>query len=164
MRRWEWPNASKLAHQLEVAPRTILRDIDFMRCQLCAPIAFDSRRNGYFYTDASYHLFSFFQPSEGELVALLVASQVLKQYRGTPFDRDMRRALAKIAELLPERVELSLDNLSEYLSVLPRVRAEYDPAVFGLLLNAVRRSRQVRMVYWTAGRNATARVSSTPTT
>jgi predicted DNA-binding transcriptional regulator YafY len=117
-----------------------------------APIAFDSHRNGYYYTDASYQL-PLSQLTEGELVALLVASQVMKQYRGTPFERDIRRALDRISELLPDRVELSLDDLSHSLSVLPKVQTTYDPDLFRTLWNAVRRSRQVRMVYWTAGRD-----------
>ena len=154
VRRREWPNAPALARQLEVVPRTIQRDIAFLRYQLRAPIEFDSYKNGFYYTDASYQL-PFFQVTEGELVAMLVASQVMKQYRGTPFERDIRRALDKISELLPDRVELSLDDLSHSLSVLPRIQTAYDPQVFRGLWSAVRRSRQVKMVYWAAGRDET---------
>ncbi len=63
--------------------------------------------------------------------------------------------LAKFSELLPERVELSLEDLSESLSVLPRVQTAYEPQVFRALLSAVQGSRQVKMVYWTAGRDET---------
>ena len=155
VRRREWPNSRSLAKKLEVTSRTIQRDIEFMRCRLGAPIEFDSRRNGFWYPEDSYQL-PFFQLSEGELVALLVASQVMKQYRGTPFEKNVRRVLDKIAQAFPERIELSLDDLSHSLSVLPRVQTAYDPQVFSVLWRAVRRSRQVRLVYWTAGRNATS--------
>ena len=55
-----WPNARTLARELEVTPRTIQRDIEFLRDQLHAPLKFDSVRNGYYYTDPSYRL-SYFE-------------------------------------------------------------------------------------------------------
>jgi predicted DNA-binding transcriptional regulator YafY len=109
-RRSSFPNAPKLARVPEVVPGTIQRDIDFMRCQLRAPIAFDSHHDGFYYTDASYRL-SYFQATQGELVALLVASQVMTQYHGTPFEHDLRQALEKIVELLPDKVEIPLESL-----------------------------------------------------
>ena len=42
-----WPNAATLARELEVSPRTVQRDIVFLRDRLQAPIEFDARRNGY---------------------------------------------------------------------------------------------------------------------
>src|SRR5208283_2771607 len=48
VRREPLPNARTLARELEVTPRTIQRDIEFMRDQLHAPLEFDSVRNGYF--------------------------------------------------------------------------------------------------------------------
>jgi predicted DNA-binding transcriptional regulator YafY len=83
IRRHQWPNARTLARELEVTPRTIQRDIAFLRYRLRAPINFDTSRNGFYYTDPSYRL-PYFQMTQGELVALLVASQVMHQYRGTP--------------------------------------------------------------------------------
>ena len=71
-------------------------------------------------------------------MALVVASQVMKQYRGTPFDRDMCRAPDRTTELLLDRAEFSRDDLSHSLSVLPRVQTAYDPLVFRALWSAVR--------------------------
>jgi predicted DNA-binding transcriptional regulator YafY len=47
LRDGSWPNAQTLSRRLEVADRTIRRDIDYMRDQLHAPIAFDARKHGY---------------------------------------------------------------------------------------------------------------------
>ena len=125
-----------------------------MRTRLGAPLEFDTVQNGYYYTDPNYRL-SLFEATEGELVALLVSAQVMDHYRGTPFERDLRKALAKISRSLPETIEISLDELSSYLSVLPRVQTTYNPDIFRVLVMAVCHSRQVSMTYWTAGRNAT---------
>ena len=110
--------------------------------------------NGFYYSDPSYR-FSCLHMTEGELVALLVSAQVMDQYRGTPFEADLRKALAKISGSLPDKIEVAFDELSNYLSVLPRVQTRYDPDIFRVLVRGVCHSRQVHMVYWTAARNQT---------
>ena len=44
-----FPNCKKLAALLETSPKTIQRDIDFMRDRLGLPIDYDQKRWGYFY-------------------------------------------------------------------------------------------------------------------
>ncbi len=160
VRRGALPNARSLARDLEVTPRTIQRDIQLLRDRLHAPVEFDPVRNGYHYTDPSYR-FPYFEVTEGELVALLVSARVMDQYRGTPFEQDLRKALAKLAEILPDTIEVPLDELTACLSVLPRVQTTYNPGIFRVLVAAVRHSRQLSMVYWTAGRNETQRDDGT---
>src|SRR5271157_4876815 len=160
VRRREWPNARTLARELEVTRRTIQRDLAFMRRRQ-APLKFDSVRNGWHYTDPAYR-FPYFEATEGELVALLISAQVMDQYRGTPFEQDLRKALAKISRSLPDSIEVPLDELASCLSVLPRVRTTYDPEIFRVLVRAVSHSRQLSMVYWTASRNETQRRTIDP--
>src|SRR5204863_6264221 len=63
------PNASTLARELEVNPKSIHRDIEFMRDRLDLPIEYDSHRFGYFYTE-EVSAFPTVQITEGELFAL----------------------------------------------------------------------------------------------
>jgi proteasome accessory factor B len=154
LRAGTWPNATTLAGQLEVTARTIRRDITYLRDQLRAPVEFDPVRNGYRYTEANFRL-PFFQLTEGELVSMLLAERVLRQYRGTPFERDLSRAFAKVTDLLPDAISLRLDQMADCLSVMPAVQISYDPETFATLASAVVRRRRVKMVYWTAGRNET---------
>jgi len=160
VRQQVWPNVRTLARDLEVTRRTIQRDIAFMRRRK-APLEYDSGRNGYHYTDPSYR-FPYFEATEGELVALLISAQVMDQYRGTPFEPDLRKAMAKISSSLPDTIEVPLDELTSCLSVLPRVQTTYDPEVFRVLVTAVRHARQLSMVYWTAGRDETQRRTIDP--
>jgi predicted DNA-binding transcriptional regulator YafY len=90
LRAQTWPTDSSLAGALEVNPRTIRRDLTYMQDQLRAPIAFDRGRQGYGYTQATYQL-PFLRLTEGELVALFLAEQMLRQYRGTPYGPDRAR-------------------------------------------------------------------------
>ncbi|MBV8382995.1 MAG: WYL domain-containing protein [Planctomycetaceae bacterium] len=111
-------------------------------------------RNGYYYREPVYRL-PFLPATEGELVALMLAEQLLRQYRGTPYERDLRRAFAKMTALLPDEVTVRLDEAADCLSVMPAVEIAYDPEAFAALASALARRRRAEMVYWTAGRNVT---------
>ena len=80
-----YPNASKLAREVEVSTKTIHRDIEFMRDRLKLPIAYDNARWGYYYTE-EVTSFPTLQITEGEMFAMLVAEKALQQYRGTTFE------------------------------------------------------------------------------
>jgi predicted DNA-binding transcriptional regulator YafY len=154
LRAGSWPNARTLGETLEVDPKTIRRDIALLRERLKAPIEFDPVRNGYYYSEPSFRL-SYFQITEGELVALLLAEQLLRRYRGTPFGADLRRSFAKITEMLPETVSIRLDEAADCLSVMPAVETSYDLETFATLSGAVISQQEVEMTYWSAGRNET---------
>ena len=47
----KYPNAEKLAAELEVSPRTILRDIDYLKYTYDAPIAYDFNKRGFYYRE-----------------------------------------------------------------------------------------------------------------
>ena len=149
-----WPNTRTLAQQIGVNRRTIRRDIDYLRDQLHAPIEFDCVRNGYYYTEPTYRL-PFPQLTQGEMLALYLSERMMRQFRGTPFERDLRHAIAKLSELLPDGVSVRLDAITDFLSVLPAVQADYDPELFCAVLRAVVGRRRLKMVYWTASRNET---------
>lgn len=148
------PNTRTLAERIGVTRRTIRRDIDYFRDQLNAPIKFDAVRNGYYYTEPTFRL-PFLQLSQGEMLALFLSEQMMRQFRGTPFEADLRHAIAKLGTMLPDEVTVRLDAINDLLSVLPTVHAEYDPESFCGVLRAVVGRRQLKMVYWTASRNET---------
>ena len=45
----KYPNCSTLAAELEVSPKTVLRDIDFVRDRRELPIDYDAHRHGYYF-------------------------------------------------------------------------------------------------------------------
>src|SRR5438132_962619 len=62
----KFPNASKLAREVEVSTKTIHRDIEFMRDRMNLPVEFDATRNGYFYS-GEVSGFPTMQITEGEI-------------------------------------------------------------------------------------------------
>jgi len=146
LREGRFPNCRRLGRELEVAPKTIQRDIDFMRDQLGLPLAYDAERYGYYYTEP-VSAFPSVQVSEGELVALLVAQKALGQYRGTVFEKPLASAFRKLADSLPEEVSLASGSWEGLFSFKSLGAPVADLELFSLLSGAVRRCCGVRFEY-----------------
>ena len=99
-------NCVTLAEALEVNPKTIQRDVDFMRDRLGLPVEYDVATRGFRYSRPVAQ-FPTVQITEGELVALAVARQALGQYRGTPFERPLRAAFAKLTAGLRDQIQFA---------------------------------------------------------
>ena len=156
LRAGEYPNATSLADRLEVCPRTIQRDIGFLRTRMKAPLVFDARRNGYAYSDPSYQL-PLLTLTEGELVALFLAERALQQYRGTPYGPDLARAFAKLTAGLTDRVTVDLGQLGAIHSFRTTAPSPFDPEVFRALAAAALGRRRLALTYWSASREMETR-------
>lgn len=141
-----FPNALTLARDIEVAPKTIYRDIEFMRDRLGLPIEFDARRNGFFYTE-EVSAFPTLQITEGELFALVVAEKALQQYRGTSFERPLLSAIKKMERALPDTISLNLAEVQQAISFRTRAEPVLDLNIFDVLAKAVAQRRQLELSY-----------------
>jgi predicted DNA-binding transcriptional regulator YafY len=151
-----FPNATIAAAELEVHPRTIARDLVFLRDSLGAPLEFDHRKNGYFYRDPDYAL-PLMRLTEGEFVALFLAERVMQQFKGTPYAKDLASAFRKLTAALPDGVSIDLNHLTGAYSFRHPAEVKDDPAKFRDLARAIRERRRVELLYWTASRNETCR-------
>lgn len=149
IRAGEFPNARKLGDHLGVDPRTIHRDIEFLRDRMGVPLEYDPVQHGYFYRDANYVLPAI-PMTEGELVALFLAERALRQYRGTPYAVELARIFRKLAEALPDQVTVDLEYLAETHSFRTTAVAEMAPGLFAALVRAIRQHRRLRITYWSA--------------
>ncbi|MCD6169125.1 MAG: YafY family transcriptional regulator [Candidatus Latescibacteria bacterium] len=147
-----YPNARKLAERFEVDVRTIYRDIDYMRDQMHAPIEFDRRRNGYYYTEEGFVL-PVQRLTEGELVAIFLAERLLTQYSGTPYYAHLKSAFQKISDWLPEKVSVSLSLAAASFSFDRGPTRETQAEVFQTLSRAIDQRRTLSMTYFTQSRN-----------
>lgn len=84
LRERRFPNTVTLANTLEVSEKTIRRDLALIRDVHRAPLEYDRHKRGFYYAQPTYRLPAM-QLSEGELLGLLVGSQVLKEYHAKPF-------------------------------------------------------------------------------
>jgi len=141
-----FPNASTLAREIEVASKTIHRDIEFMRDRLNLPIEFDARQNGYGYTE-EVSAFPMMQITEGELFALVVAEKALQQYRGTSFEKPLLSAIRKMEQALPDTISLNLADIEQTISFRTRAEPVLDLKIFDVLARAVSERKQLELAY-----------------
>jgi proteasome accessory factor B len=142
----KYPNATTLAATIEVVPKTIHRDIDFMRDRLELPIAYDARRFGYCYTQ-EVSSFPTLQITEGELFALLVAEKALQQYRGTNFEKPLLSAFKKMEQSLPDTISLNLADWDQSISFRMSAEPILDLELFDNLAKATAGHRQLEIEY-----------------
>ena len=149
-----YPDLRTLAEYLEVADRTVMRDLAYLREQLGAPIDFDHQRKGYYYTDARYRLPAI-QLSEGELLAVLVADKALHAYRGTPFEASLRTAFDKIIRALPDRIISHAAGYSSAFSYDAGPLCAVPEHLFLLFAHAITAHERVQLRYHTQSRDET---------
>lgn len=146
IREAKYPNCSTLGRDLEVSPRTITRDVEFMRDRLLLPLSYNGQKFGYFYTE-EVESFPSLQITEGELFALLVAEKALQQYRGTPFERRLVGAFKKLEQSLPDTISLNLAEWEQSISFRTSAQPLLDLAIIDTLAQAAARRTRLRLTY-----------------
>ena len=142
----KYPNATKLAAEIEVVTKTIHRDIDFMRERMGLPIEYDTRKFGYFYTE-EVNAFPTLQITEGELVALLIAEKALQQYRGTNFEKPLISAFKKMESSLPDTISLNFADWDQSISFRTSAEPVLNLEIFDALAKATAGHRQLELNY-----------------
>jgi proteasome accessory factor B len=148
----KFPNATSLGREIEVAAKTVHRDLEFMRDRLGLPIEYDAVRPGYYYTE-EVSGFPNVQITEGELFALLVAEKALQQYRGTNFEKPLLSAIKKMEQSLPDTISLNLANLEQTISFRTRAEPILNLEIFDLLAKAAAQRGQLELVYRKPGQS-----------
>ncbi|WP_052882471.1 helix-turn-helix transcriptional regulator [Kiritimatiella glycovorans] len=105
------PNSSDFMKEFEVSRRTVARDLDFLRDEENAPLAYDEARHGFRLTDETYMLPPV-RISRREAFSFALARKLLAHYEDTPLHLDMRSVLDKIAESLEGDVTIEPDPSS----------------------------------------------------
>jgi predicted DNA-binding transcriptional regulator YafY len=152
-----FPNATKLAREVEVSTKTIHRDIEFMRDRLNLPIEYDSAHIGYRYT-GEVSSFPTMQITEGEIFALVVAEKALQQYRGTSFEKPLLSAIKKMEQALPDTISLNLADIEQTISFRTRAEPILNLEIFDTLAKAVAQRQQLELHYRKPGQPAEKRL------
>jgi proteasome accessory factor B len=142
----QFPNCRKISADLEVSPKTVQRDIDFMRDRLGLPIEYNPVRFGFYYSEPVTS-FPNIEVSEGEITALFVAQKALAQYQGTPFERPLKSAFRKIADGLKDRVSFSWSELDDVISFRSAGASVADIELFEAVSKAVLHSVELVFDY-----------------
>jgi predicted DNA-binding transcriptional regulator YafY len=137
--------AEELAERLGVKKRSIHNYLDDLRNKQ-APIE-NNRERGYFYSDPSWRLK--LPLTEGELFALTLGAQMLQSYVGSVYEQDLKSAISRLADRLPEVSWVDLQELAEDNVVFRSSGViDLDPIIWRDLELACQQKRRVSMVYF----------------
>ncbi|MBI1763611.1 MAG: WYL domain-containing protein [Acidobacteria bacterium] len=150
------PNATTIAAHFEITTKTAQRTLDFMRDRLKLPLGYSHELRGWIYTEPAYALPAV-ELMEGDLIAILLAEKLSRQYRGTAIAQQVEQAFAKVISALTETVSIDLAALAEAHSFEAAATSELNPDTFARLGRACRERRRLEMAYFTASRGALTR-------
>ncbi len=150
IRKGTYPNCTGLAREWEVSPRTVQRDIDYLRDELSAPLEYDAIRHGFYYTDRSWFLPSVVL-SEGDLIGLLIGTQAAALYQGTPIAGELRSIYGKLAGFLPAKVSLPPELICDRVSFVGPPSRAIDPDIWRTVLRGLTTQQELDVEYRSAG-------------
>ncbi len=150
IQKGQYPNCRTLAAEWETSPKTIQRDMEYLKWEQKAPLEYDPIRHGYHYTDKTYDLPAI-RISEGDLFALTIAEKALAQYRNTPLYDRLLTIFAKIQETLPEKVSVHPAWVDAKFSVMPTPTTRINPAIWETVAKALRANRVLRIQHQVPG-------------
>jgi predicted DNA-binding transcriptional regulator YafY len=153
----KYPNAIQLARQFEVDKKTILRDLEWMKTNKGAPIAYDRARHGFYYTEPFENFLGVPTISEAEIVAVLFASKAIEHYQATPFHKPMQMALKKMAAVLDRSIRYSLQDVDSIISFRHFAPEVLDAEKFEAVARALQQKRSLRFEYKKPGEDVLLR-------
>ena len=150
LREKSYPNCVRMAREYEVTPRTLLRDIDYMRTSLDAPIEYDKKRRGYYYTEDNY-VFQGIRIRESDLFAICIAEKALEQYANTPLYEKLSAVFEKIRSFLPDSVTVKTGLLDDRFTFMQESSTVIDPEIWETVAEGLRTGRMVEITHRKAG-------------
>jgi predicted DNA-binding transcriptional regulator YafY len=152
-----------LIDELEVSPATLKRDLEYLRDQLGAPIAYDRDLNGYrFVTGAAgapagasrAHELPGLWFNERELYSLLMAHQLLSELDADGLlSRHLQPLLDRVHELLGPGGQSDSKALLRRVRIIGALRRPVAAEHFERVAEALLRRQRLHLRYHTRGRN-----------
>ncbi|MEW6429096.1 MAG: WYL domain-containing protein [Thermodesulfobacteriota bacterium] len=147
-------NCRSMAAEYEVSYKSIQRDIDYLKHQQNAPIAYDYARQGFYYEEENYTLPAI-TLSESDIFAMFLAEQALQQYRNTPIFPTLRKVFNKLAASLPDDLSLDPGLLDHHFSFKETGHTLVDTGLWEMASTAIRNRRVLAISYRKPGCAAT---------
>lgn len=142
--------AARLALELGVTRRTIMRDLDALRDDHGAPIRWNTQRRSLVLEDEGWTLRPI-RLTEAELLALALGAQLAGEYRGTPIGAALGRVFDKMRETLQEPVDLDPQLLTEHVSFFGGAARPVSEDVWRETVRALRERRRLALDYRAPG-------------
>ncbi|MBN2352625.1 MAG: WYL domain-containing transcriptional regulator [Spirochaetales bacterium] len=140
------PDSARLARELEVNPRTIKRDIEYLRLYFGAPVEYDAARKGYRYTEPGFHLPAVSLTGE-ELSLLSLAPLFFEQWKRTPLYGRAKKVFDKVTRAVPGAVSVNPAWLQSGFSARPESGTAVSQPVWDAVFTALHDKKPLEAVY-----------------
>lgn len=152
------PNCTTLAQEWEgVSPKTIQRDLDYMRYQLDAPIEYSAKERGFFYTEENFQLPAI-SIKESDLFAIYLAEELLEQYKDTPLYDRLSSVYKKIEDSLPVKTSPDTELPHARFTVFSPPSTSVQPKIWDIIFETVRTKKQLEIIYQPPGHQPATRL------
>lgn len=141
-----YPNCNNLADELEVTPKTVQRDISFMRDSLNLPIEYDGSNHGYYFRE-SVDDFPVFDLGADDLAALFLARGALNSLKPGRMREQLRQIFAELTSRIEGTVQFSWADALHAFTRKPMSVTKADMTLFGKLAQAALDHREVTFSY-----------------
>lgn len=149
IRNGEYPNAQTFKAEWGLSRSTVCRYIDVLRDTYMAPIEFDFKRNGYYYSDNTFFIQNVML-KEGELLTLSTIFPMLEQYKNTPLEASFKNIMSKILDMLPDNISVDSSLINNEVHFISEPATYLKEGIFDTFLKATKTHRTVEVEYKSA--------------
>ncbi len=152
IQRGRYPTKADLARIVHRSTRAVQNYIRALRDDWQAPLEFDIKKNGFYFTDPAWRLPSI-RLSQGELLSFFIAERMLRRLSDATEVKLVRGALRNLAALLPEEVHVDLAALEQAISFAAEPVADVSPDTLRRLTEAATSRETLRIEYFSPRNN-----------
>jgi len=122
--------------------------VDFLRNEMAAPIAYDGRKRGFYYTSETYSLPAI-SLTAADLFAVFIAEKALAAYENTPVYKRLSSVFDRLKKLLPDNATVwrHTDWLAPRFSILHTPSTRIDENVWDNITRGLRLCRTLMLEY-----------------
>ena len=138
--RVRFPNARTLMQEFEISLATARRDINYLRDRLLAPLEFNSKKNGFYYSDESFNL-----PFENSprIIFLLGMLNRLAEETGLSDLPEIKQLERRLSGMISDDLTHITDKIHcEWIEV-----EHPDSQIFDTIIEAIVKKRQLKIYY-----------------
>lgn len=147
-----YPNSRTLADHFEMSTATSKRDITYLRDRLCAPLTFDSKKNGFYYREG-FHL-----PFEESprIIFLLAMLSKLADEAGLGDLQEVRQLEQRLSIMISPDYGTVIDSLHCLWIEIESI----DHQIFEIIIEAVVKKQQLILQYRSIGGESNTRTAA----
>jgi predicted DNA-binding transcriptional regulator YafY len=143
-----YPNAADVARHFEVSEKTAHRDIRFIAERLQAPLEYDTRKKGYYYSEDGFELPGVWLQRD-EVVALVLARRLAATIPDRRIKDQLKRFLEKVSSYLPSGSSgAGFEKLGRKISIKNIEYFGVDEVLFNRILEALLLESTIEIRYY----------------